>query len=203
MRPDDDANVEVYGRKLTARQIVTGKVRVPRSGRHLVRCCRRTRRATTLRHQRARNSGLRMNAPMSRRAYSDTGTLSAYSAATASRRANVSAYFLTKWDQRCGLILRLLRPCCHRSRVAGRSPRSLLTCSSTRTLTDPWRHRQPVTLRATVVTSLPQNHCRGSCRFRARARHPTDRDHVTPVRHQRSRLVRDKSLAFADDGTRR
>jgi lipid-binding SYLF domain-containing protein len=37
IRPDDEANVEVYGRKLTARQIVTGRgVTVPASGRHLV-----------------------------------------------------------------------------------------------------------------------------------------------------------------------
>ena len=37
LRPDDDANVEVYGRKLTARQIVTGPgIAVPASGRHLV-----------------------------------------------------------------------------------------------------------------------------------------------------------------------
>jgi lipid-binding SYLF domain-containing protein len=37
LRPDDDANVEVYGRKLTARQIVAGpQIDVPASGRHLV-----------------------------------------------------------------------------------------------------------------------------------------------------------------------
>jgi len=37
LRPDDDANEKVYGRKLTARDIVTGKgVAVPASGRHLV-----------------------------------------------------------------------------------------------------------------------------------------------------------------------
>ena len=37
IRPDDDANVEVYGHKMTARQIVTGsKIAVPASGRHLV-----------------------------------------------------------------------------------------------------------------------------------------------------------------------
>ena len=37
LRPDDDANVEVYGRKLTARRIVTGKgMAVPESGRRLV-----------------------------------------------------------------------------------------------------------------------------------------------------------------------
>ena len=37
IRPDDEANVEVYGRKLTARQIVTGsKIAVPASARHLV-----------------------------------------------------------------------------------------------------------------------------------------------------------------------
>ncbi len=37
LRSDDDANEKVYGRKLTARDIVTGKgVAVPASGRHLV-----------------------------------------------------------------------------------------------------------------------------------------------------------------------
>jgi lipid-binding SYLF domain-containing protein len=37
LRPDDDATEQVYGRKLTARHIVTGKrVSVPASGRHLV-----------------------------------------------------------------------------------------------------------------------------------------------------------------------
>jgi SH3 domain-containing YSC84-like protein 1 len=37
LRPDDDATADVYGRKLTAREIVLGsKVGVPRSGRHLV-----------------------------------------------------------------------------------------------------------------------------------------------------------------------
>jgi len=37
LRPDDDATAEVYGRKLTARRIVTGKpIAVPESGRHLV-----------------------------------------------------------------------------------------------------------------------------------------------------------------------
>ena len=37
LRPDDDANVEVYGRKLTARRIVTGKpIAVPASGHRLV-----------------------------------------------------------------------------------------------------------------------------------------------------------------------
>jgi SH3 domain-containing YSC84-like protein 1 len=37
LRPDDDATQDVYGRKLTAREIVIGgKVRVPESGRHLV-----------------------------------------------------------------------------------------------------------------------------------------------------------------------
>ena len=36
-RPDDDATADVYGRKLTAREIVmSGNVRTPRSGRHLV-----------------------------------------------------------------------------------------------------------------------------------------------------------------------
>jgi lipid-binding SYLF domain-containing protein len=38
LRPDDDATQDVYGRKLTAREIVIGeKVGVPESGRHLVR----------------------------------------------------------------------------------------------------------------------------------------------------------------------
>ena len=37
LRPDDDANAEVYGRKLTARRIVTGSpIEVPEAGRHLV-----------------------------------------------------------------------------------------------------------------------------------------------------------------------
>lgn len=37
LRPNDDANEKVYGRKLTARAIVTGKgVAVPAAGRHLV-----------------------------------------------------------------------------------------------------------------------------------------------------------------------
>jgi len=37
LRPDDDATADVYGRKLTAREIVLGgKVRTPASGRHLV-----------------------------------------------------------------------------------------------------------------------------------------------------------------------
>jgi lipid-binding SYLF domain-containing protein len=37
LRPDDDANKDVYGRKLTARRIVTGAaINVPASGRHLV-----------------------------------------------------------------------------------------------------------------------------------------------------------------------
>jgi lipid-binding SYLF domain-containing protein len=37
LRPDNDANADVYGRKLTARQIVMGgKTRIPESGRHLV-----------------------------------------------------------------------------------------------------------------------------------------------------------------------
>ena len=37
LRPDDDATAEVYGRKLTAREIVLGgKIRTPASGRHLV-----------------------------------------------------------------------------------------------------------------------------------------------------------------------
>jgi lipid-binding SYLF domain-containing protein len=38
LRPDDGANEDVYGRKLTSREIVFGGVvRVPPSGRHLVR----------------------------------------------------------------------------------------------------------------------------------------------------------------------
>jgi SH3 domain-containing YSC84-like protein 1 len=37
LRPDDDASADVYGSKVTARQIVLdGKVSVPKSGRHLV-----------------------------------------------------------------------------------------------------------------------------------------------------------------------
>jgi lipid-binding SYLF domain-containing protein len=37
LRPDNDANQQVYGRKLTARRIVTGTaITVPASGRHLV-----------------------------------------------------------------------------------------------------------------------------------------------------------------------
>ena len=37
LRPDDDASAQVYGRKMTARNIVTGKkISVPASGRHLV-----------------------------------------------------------------------------------------------------------------------------------------------------------------------
>ncbi|MFY9753922.1 MAG: lipid-binding SYLF domain-containing protein [Candidatus Acidiferrales bacterium] len=37
LRPDDDATADVYGRRLTAREIVTGdSVRVPPSGRHLI-----------------------------------------------------------------------------------------------------------------------------------------------------------------------
>jgi SH3 domain-containing YSC84-like protein 1 len=37
LRPDDDASADVYGRKLSAREIVLGRnVRVPASGRHLV-----------------------------------------------------------------------------------------------------------------------------------------------------------------------
>ena len=37
LRPDDDATQDVYGRKLTAREIVIGgKVGVPESGRHLI-----------------------------------------------------------------------------------------------------------------------------------------------------------------------
>ncbi|HXN26303.1 MAG TPA: lipid-binding SYLF domain-containing protein [Candidatus Acidoferrales bacterium] len=38
LRPDDDATADVYGQKLTAREIVIGgKIPVPPSGRHLVR----------------------------------------------------------------------------------------------------------------------------------------------------------------------
>lgn len=37
LRPDDDATADVYGRKLTAKQIILGgKTRIPVSGRHLV-----------------------------------------------------------------------------------------------------------------------------------------------------------------------
>ena len=37
LRPDSDANKDVYGRALTARRIITGAaVGVPESGRHLV-----------------------------------------------------------------------------------------------------------------------------------------------------------------------
>jgi len=37
LRPDDDATADVYGRKLTAREIVLGgQIHVPASGRHLV-----------------------------------------------------------------------------------------------------------------------------------------------------------------------
>jgi lipid-binding SYLF domain-containing protein len=37
LRPDDDATADVYGRKLTAREIVLGgNVRTPHSGRHLI-----------------------------------------------------------------------------------------------------------------------------------------------------------------------
>jgi lipid-binding SYLF domain-containing protein len=37
LRPDDDATADVYGRKLTAREIVIdGKAEIPKSGRHLV-----------------------------------------------------------------------------------------------------------------------------------------------------------------------
>ena len=36
-RPDDDASEHVYGRQVTARNIVTGKrITVPSSGRHFV-----------------------------------------------------------------------------------------------------------------------------------------------------------------------
>jgi SH3 domain-containing YSC84-like protein 1 len=38
LRPDNDASADVYGRKVTAREIVLGhKIAVPASGRHLVR----------------------------------------------------------------------------------------------------------------------------------------------------------------------
>jgi lipid-binding SYLF domain-containing protein len=37
LRPDNDATADVYGRKLTAKEIILGgKVRIPSSGRHLV-----------------------------------------------------------------------------------------------------------------------------------------------------------------------
>jgi lipid-binding SYLF domain-containing protein len=35
LRPDDDSNAELYGRKLTNRQIVDGQIKAPRSGRKL------------------------------------------------------------------------------------------------------------------------------------------------------------------------
>jgi lipid-binding SYLF domain-containing protein len=38
LRPDDDANADVYGRKITAREIVLGgKAAIPKSGQHLIR----------------------------------------------------------------------------------------------------------------------------------------------------------------------
>ena len=38
LRPDDDASADVYGRKITAREIVLGgKTSIPESGQHLVR----------------------------------------------------------------------------------------------------------------------------------------------------------------------
>ena len=38
LRPDDDASADVYGRKITAREIVLGgKASIPASGQHLVR----------------------------------------------------------------------------------------------------------------------------------------------------------------------
>jgi lipid-binding SYLF domain-containing protein len=36
LRPDDDATADVYGRKLTAKEIVLGNISIPESGRHLV-----------------------------------------------------------------------------------------------------------------------------------------------------------------------
>ena len=37
IRPDDDASERIYGRKITAREIVLGgKMAIPASGRHLV-----------------------------------------------------------------------------------------------------------------------------------------------------------------------
>src|SRR5271154_2402817 len=42
LRPDDDATADVYGRKLTAREIIMdGAVTIPRSGRHLVNVLQR------------------------------------------------------------------------------------------------------------------------------------------------------------------
>src|SRR5271163_3670757 len=42
LRPDDDASADVYGHKVTAREIVMdGAVRIPRSGRHLVNVLQR------------------------------------------------------------------------------------------------------------------------------------------------------------------
>jgi lipid-binding SYLF domain-containing protein len=38
LRPDNDANADIYGRKMTARQIVIGgEAAIPASGQHLVR----------------------------------------------------------------------------------------------------------------------------------------------------------------------
>jgi lipid-binding SYLF domain-containing protein len=38
LRPDNDASADVYGRKITAREIVLGrKASIPESGQHLVR----------------------------------------------------------------------------------------------------------------------------------------------------------------------
>jgi lipid-binding SYLF domain-containing protein len=38
LRPDNDASADVYGRKITAREIIMGgKARTPKSGQHLVR----------------------------------------------------------------------------------------------------------------------------------------------------------------------
>jgi SH3 domain-containing YSC84-like protein 1 len=43
LRPDDDANAQVYGRKLTARSIVSGRrIQTPASGRALVDALQRS-----------------------------------------------------------------------------------------------------------------------------------------------------------------
>lgn len=45
LRQDHKANERIYGRKITARQILLDNdVRIPASGRYLVSCCRRERR---------------------------------------------------------------------------------------------------------------------------------------------------------------
>jgi SH3 domain-containing YSC84-like protein 1 len=54
LRPDDDASEQVYGRKMTARNIVTGKgISVPASGRHFVDVLEKNARTTNRRKRRA------------------------------------------------------------------------------------------------------------------------------------------------------